>query len=167
MSTTNFKGNPVNTLGTIPALGMIIPPFTLVKTDLSELKPADLQGVKVIYNIFPSVDTGTCAASVRKFNEYASTIPGTKIVCISKDLPFAQNRFCGAEGLENVVMASDFRGDFGTLTGLTLEESPLKGLLARSIIVCDEEGKIIHTELVSEITEEPQYENALESIKQP
>ena len=165
MSQITLKGNAVNTSGELPSIGSKAVDFQLVKTDLSTASLADFKGTKVVLNIFPSVDTGTCAASVRKFNEKASSLENTKVLCISRDLPFAQNRFCGAEGLENVLNLSDFRdGSFGKNYGLTIVDGPLAGLHSRAVIVLDENGTVTYTEQVSEIVDEPNYEAALASL---
>lgn len=165
MTKVTLKGNPVNTSGSLPETGSTARDFTLVKTDLSEGSLADYKGKKVILNIFPSIDTGTCAKSVRKFNEKASGLGNTVVLCISKDLPFAQSRFCGAEGIENVIMLSNFRdSDFARAYGIELEDGPLKGLNARSVVVIDESGKVIYTQLVNEIVDEPDYASALKAL---
>lgn len=165
MAKVTLGGNPIHTSGELPKVGTKATDFNLVKIDLGTASLADFAGSRVVLNIFPSVDTGTCAASVRKFNEKASTLENTKVLCISRDLPFAQKRFCGSEGLENVVNLSDFRdGSFGDAYGLTLTDSALKGLHARAIVVVDENGVVSHTELVSEIANEPNYEAALKAL---
>ena len=162
MAQVTLKGNPFHTSGELPKVGAAAPAYTLVRTDLSEVTGKDLAGQRVVLNIFPSVDTPTCAASVRKFNARANEKPNTTVLCISADLPFAQKRFCGAEGLDNVVPASVFRApEFGQGYGVTLLDGPLKGLLARAVVVIDADGKVIHTELVPEIAEEPDYNAAL------
>lgn len=162
MSTVTLGGNPVNTNAALPAIGSAAPQFQLVGNDLSEISLQDFKGQRVILNIFPSIDTPTCATSVRTFNKIANDLTNTKVLCISKDLPFAQKRFCGSEGLDNVVNLSDFRdGSFGTDYGVTLIDSVLKGLHARAIVVIDETGKVAYSELVSEIANEPNYEAAL------
>jgi thiol peroxidase len=162
MAKVTLKGNPLNTAGDLPKVGSAAPAFTLVRTDLSEVSAKDLAGQRVVLNIFPSLDTPTCAASVRKFNARANEKPNTTILCVSADLPFAQKRFCGAEGLDNVVPASTFRSqDFGQTYGVTLLDGPLKGLLARAVVVVDGAGKVVHTELVPEIAQEPDYNAAL------
>ena len=162
MAKVTLKGNPLNTAGDLPKVGSAAPAFTLVRTDLSEVSNKDLAGQRVVLNIFPSLDTPTCAASVRKFNARANEKPNTTILCVSEDLPFAQKRFCGAEGLDNVVPASAFRSpDFGKTYGVTLVDGPMKGLLARAVVVVDGAGKVIHTELVPEIAQEPDYNAAL------
>ncbi|QLE02480.1 thiol peroxidase [Galbibacter sp. BG1] len=166
MATVTLKGNNVHTSGELPQTGTKAPDFSLVKTDLSTASLADFKGTRVVLNIFPSVDTGTCAASVRKFNEEVSSLENTKVLCISRDLPFAMARFCGAEGLENVVSLSDFRNhSFGEKYGLDFTDGPLEGLLSRVVIVLDEEGKVIHTEQVAEIVDEPNYKEALKALK--
>lgn len=165
MSTIKFKGNDIHTSGTLPGVGQQAPDFTLTAGDLSDKKLADYKGKKVILNIFPSVDTGVCAASVRNFNKEAAGLQNTAVLCISKDLPFAQGRFCGAEGIENVTMLSDFRGNFGKEYGLQMTDGPLNGLHSRAVIVVNAEGKIIYNEQVPEITQEPDYEAALSAAK--
>ena len=165
MATTKLGGNPVNTSGSLPQTNSALPTFTLVKDDLSEVTNNDLKGKRVVFNIFPSVDTPTCAKSVRKFNELAATMNNTVVLCVSADLPFAQKRFCGAEGIANVQNASSFRTDFGKVFGVSLVDGPLKGLLARAIVVVDEAGKVTHTELVEEIAQEPNYDAALAALK--
>ena len=165
MATVTLKGNTLNTIGNLPQNQSKAENIELVKTDLSTLNLSDYLGKKVVLNIFPSVDTGVCAQSVRQFNKDLSSLENTVIICISKDLPFAQNRFCAAEGLDNVIMASDFRTDFGTTYGVEMTDGPLKGLLARAVVVLNEEGTIVYTELVPEITIEPNYEAAIQAIK--
>ncbi|QNL49209.1 thiol peroxidase [Olivibacter sp. SDN3] len=165
MSNITFKGNPVNTIGELPTIGTAAKDFTLTASDLSEKSLQDFKGKSIILNIFPSVNTGVCAASVRKFNEDAAKLPNTTVLCISKDLPFAQAEFCGAEGIENVVMLSDFRTDFGKVYGVELRDSPLRGLLSRAVVVIDADGKIIYEEQVPEIAQEPNYDAALTAVK--
>ena len=164
MSAITFKGNAVSTVGSLPAVGDRAKNFTLVGTDLSDVSLSDYAGRTVILNIFPSINTGVCATSVRKFNQEASDLVNTVVLCISKDLPFAQSQFCGAEGIEDVVMLSDFRTDFGNEYGVLMADGPLKGLLSRAVIVIDAEGKIIYTEQVPEIGQEPDYEAALKAV---
>ena len=165
MSTVTLGGNPVHTNAALPTIGSPAPQFQLVGNDLSDVSLQDFKGQRVILNIFPSIDTATCATSVRTFNKMANDLENTKVLCISRDLPFAQKRFCGSEGLENVVNLSDFRdGSFGDAYGLTLTDSALKGLHARAIVVVDENGVVSHTELVSEIANEPNYEAALKAL---
>ena len=165
MAKTALKGNPVNTSGELPENGKSLPLFRLVKSDLSEAGPDDFKGKKLLLNIFPSLDTGVCATSVRKFNEKAAGLSNTVVLAISKDLPFAMGRFCTTEGIENVVTLSGFRdSEFGKAFGIDLTDSPLKGLYARSVVVADENGKVKYTELVPEITQEPDYEKALAAL---
>lgn len=164
MATVTLKGNPFNTNGDLPATGSTAPEFKLVKTDLSELTSAELKGKRVVLNIFPSVDTPTCATSVRTFNTEASKLDNTLVVCASQDLPFALARFCGAEGLDKVVPASAFRSSFASDYGLKLTDGPLAGLTARAVVVLDTEGKVVYTELVSEVANEPNYEAALKAL---
>ena len=165
MATITLKGNAVHTSGDLPVVGSQAPDFKLVKNDLSESSLSEYKGSKVILNIFPSIDTGTCAASVRQFNKEAAELGNTKVLCISRDLPFAQARFCGAEGIANVVNLSDFRtGSFGKDYGLQIVDGPLNGLLSRSVVILDESGKVIYTEQVPEIVDEPNYKAALEAL---
>ena len=157
MAKTKLQGNPVHTNGELPQIGTKAPDFKLVTSDLKEITLSDFAGEKLIINIFPSIDTGVCAASVRNFNKIASE-KGIKVLCVSKDLPFAAARFCGAEGLNNVITASDFRyNNFATDYGVLLVDSPLQGLCARAVIAVDEKGVVTYTELVDEITTEPNY----------
>jgi thiol peroxidase len=165
MAKVTLGGNPVNTSGELPAKGAKAPDFTLVKGDLSTASLSDFKGSKLVLNIFPSVDTGTCAASVRKFNEKAAGLENTKVLCISRDLPFAQNRFCGAEGIDNVLSLSDFKdGKFGTDYGLTITDGPLAGLHSRVVVVVNENGEVVYTEQVADIKDEPNYESALAAL---
>ena len=165
MASITLKGNPVNTVGALPAVGSSAPSFSGVKTDLSECTLADLTGKKVVLNVFPSIDTGVCAASTRRFNEAASSLDNTMVLCVSVDLPFALGRFCGAEGLEEVVPVSVFRNpEFGSGYGVTIADGPLAGLLSRAVVVIDESGKVLYTEQVPEITQEPDYEAALKAL---
>ena len=162
MASITLGGNPIHTNGELPTVGSKATDFNLIKTDLGIATLADFSGSKVVLNIFPSIDTGTCATSVRTFNEKASSLSNTKVLCISRDLPFAQKRFCGAEGLENVINLSDFKdGSFGKNYGLEIVDGPLAGLHSRVVIVLDENGTILHTEQVNEIADEPNYEAAL------
>lgn len=165
MSTITFKGNPIHTIGNLPEVGNQAQEFTMVSGDLSEKNLADYTGKRVVLNIFPSIDTGICAASARKFNEEASTLDNTVVINVSRDLPFALSRFCAAEGLNNVETLSDFRGNFGEDYGVTLSDSPLKGLLSRAVVVLDEKAHVIYTEQVPEIGQEPNYEAAIASLK--
>lgn len=165
MAKITLGGNPVNTIGELPVVGNVAPDFTLTKTDLSTASLADFAGSKVVLNIFPSIDTGTCATSVRTFNAKASSLPNTKVLCISRDLPFAQKRFCGAEGLDNVINLSDFKtGAFGKAYGLEIIDGPLSGLHSRVVVVLDEKGTVVYTEQVPEIANEPNYEVALAAL---
>lgn len=164
MASVTFQGNPVATVGSLPAVGTKAPAFTLVKSDLGEVTLSELSGKNVVLNIFPSIDTGTCATSVRTFNEKASSLDNTVVICVSADLPFAAGRFCGAEGIENVITGSTFRSEFGADYGVTFESAPLTGLLSRSVVVIDGEGKVTYTEQVAETTEEPNYEAALAAL---
>ncbi|AWG22985.1 lipid hydroperoxide peroxidase [Flavobacterium faecale] len=162
MAAITLKGNAINTNGELPAVGSKLADFKLVQSDLSVATLSNFTGKKLVLNIFPSVDTGTCAASVRKFNEKAAALDNTTVLCISRDLPFAQQRFCGAEGISNVVNLSDFvDGSFGTSNGLQIVDGPLAGLLSRVIIVADVDGTILYTEQVGDIVDEPNYEAAL------
>lgn len=166
MATITPKGNPVHTTGELPKTDSQALDFELVKTDLSRVFLRDFKGSRLILNIFPSIDTPTCATSVRTFNKNASDLENTKVLCISRDLPFAQARFCGAEGIENVISLSDFEtGKFGQDYGLTIADGALKGLHSRAIVIIDQNGKVIYTEQVSEIADEPDYQKALEILK--
>ncbi|HRW17856.1 MAG TPA: thiol peroxidase [Dermatophilaceae bacterium] len=164
MATTAFKGNPVQTSGALPSQGEQAPAFAVTGTDLADVTSEGLAGSRVVLNIFPSVDTGVCAASVRKFNELAGSLDNTRVVCVSADLPFALGRFCGAEGIENVTAASTFRSSFGDDYGVTMTDGPLRGLLARSVVVLDEQGRVSYTELVPEIGQEPDYDAAIAAL---
>lgn len=164
MATTALKGNPVHTVGDLPTVGSQAPAYQLVGAGLSEVTNADQAGKRVVLNIFPSVDTGICAESVRRFNELAADLDNTVVLNVSADLPFAQARFCGAEGIDNVVVGSAFRSDFGRDYGVTLVDGPMAGLLARSVIVLDTEGKVTYVQLVDEITTEPDYDAALAAL---
>ncbi|MDV7393126.1 thiol peroxidase [Arthrospira platensis SPKY1] len=165
MATVTLAGNAVNTNGSLPNVGTKAPDFTLVKADLSSVSLSDYSGKRLILNIFPSIDTGVCAQSVRTFNEKAASIENTKVLCISRDLPFAQKRFCGAEGIDNIEVLSDFRnGSFGDAYGLTFVDGALTGLHARAVVVLNENAEVVYTELVPEITSEPNYEMALASL---
>ncbi len=162
MASITLGGNPIHTSGELPKVGTKLADFKLVKNDLSIASLNDFAGTKLVLNIFPSIDTGTCAASVRKFNETASNLENTKVLCISRDLPFAQKRFCGAEGIENVINLSDFKdGSFGKTNGLEITDSVLAGLHSRGFFVVDENGSIIHTEHVPEFAYDPNYVAAL------
>ncbi|HRP68408.1 MAG TPA: thiol peroxidase [Turneriella sp.] len=166
MAQVTFHEKPVQTAGNLPAVGSKIPDFRLTKQDLSDLKSADLIGKKLVFNIFPSIDTPTCATSVRKFNAQAASLPNTVIVCVSSDLPFAQKRFCGAEGLTNVVTASDFKDKkFGRDWGVYFTDGPLQGLMSRAVVVADATGKVVYTEQGAEVVNEPNYDKALAAVK--
>jgi thiol peroxidase len=165
MATVTLNGTPFNTNGELPKVGEMAPEFNLKKVDLSSTNLSDFKGANLILNIFPSIDTATCATSVRTFNKRASELENTKVVCVSRDLPFAQKRFCGAEGIDNVITASDFAtGDFGKNYGLELENGPLAALHARAIVVVDANGIVKHTELVSDIASEPNYDAAIAAV---
>ena len=165
MASITLGGNPINTSGELPKVGSKAPDFNLVKNDLSVASLDDFAGSKLVLNIFPSIDTGTCATSVRTFNAKANALDNTKVLCISRDLPFAQKRFCGAEGLENVVNLSDFKtGSFGKDYGLEFVDGPLAGLSSRVVLVLDENGTITYAEQVGEIADEPNYEAALAAL---
>lgn len=164
MATVTLQGNPVETNGDLPAINTQAPSFTLVKDDLSETSLANYAGKRIVLNIFPSIDTPTCQMSVRSFNEKAAQLDNTVILCVSADLPFAQKRFCGSEGLENVVNASTFRSSFGKDYGLHFTTGPLIGLLARAVVVVDTDSNILYTELVGEIADEPNYDAALAAL---
>jgi thiol peroxidase len=165
MAQITLKGNAINTVGELPKAGEHAKDFTLVKSDLSRVNLADFKGSKIIMNISPSIDTSTCATSVVKFNKEASSLENTKVLYISRDLPFAQSRFCGAEGIENVVTLCDLSGDFGKDYGLEIAEGPMQGLHSRVVIVLDEEGKVVYTQQVPEIVDEPDYDKALAAVK--
>ncbi|TDE15628.1 thiol peroxidase [Dyadobacter psychrotolerans] len=158
-------GKTIHTVGKLPAVGTEIKDFTLTGVDLKDKSSSDFKGKYVIMNIFPSVNTGVCSKSVRKFNEDAASLKNTTVLCISKDLPFAQKAFCGAEGINNVVMLSDFRSDFGNKYGVQIADGPMKGLLSRAVIVVNPEGKIVYEQQVPEIGQEPDYAAAIAAIK--
>ena len=164
-ATVTLGGNPVSVSGKLPVTGKSLPKFSLTTSALQDITNKDIAGKRVIFNIFPSIDTPTCATSTRKFNEIASSLQNTDVYCVSADLPFAQGRFCGTEGLSNVKTASSFRSNFGAAFGVNLMSSVLKGVLARAVVVADEKGKVLHTELVSEIANEPNYDAAINSLR--
>jgi thioredoxin-dependent peroxiredoxin len=165
MAKITLKGNAINTYGNLPGTGTVAPEFKLTKTDLSDATLADYKGKKVILNIFPSLDTSVCATSVRKFNAQAEKLSNTVVLCISKDLPFAHNRFCSTEGLKNVISLSQLRDDnFGKSYGVQIVDGPMAGLLSRAIVVVDESGKVVYSEQVPEIVNEPDYDSALKHI---
>lgn len=165
MSEITLNGNKIHTVGTLPAVGTDAPDFKIVKTDLSETSLADYAGKNLVLNIFPSLDTDVCARSVRKFNAEAEKLENTVVLCVSMDLPFAHKRFCGAEGLNNIVSASDFRyGNFGENYGVKIVDGPLAGLLSRAVVIVNPDGKVIYTEQVPEIVQEPDYAAALAAL---
>jgi thiol peroxidase len=165
MANITLKGNPVHTAGELPAVGSTAKDFKLVKSDLSEVTLANYAGKTKVLNIFPSIDTGTCAASVRRFNQEAANLNNTVVLNISADLPFAQARFCGAEGIKNVETLSSFRSTFGKDWGLQITDSPLAGLLSRSVVTLSADNKVLYTEQVKETANEPDYESALKSVR--
>ena len=167
MAKITLKGNPVNTIGELPAVGSQAPDFKLTATDLSVKSLGDFKGSKVVLNIFPSLDTPTCAASVRRFNELATGLDNTKVLAISKDLPFAHARFCSSEGIENVTNLSGFKcsSSFGKDYGVEIVDGPLAELFSRAVVVVDENGKVIYTQQVPEIVDEPNYDEVLEALK--
>lgn len=160
MDTVKFAGKPVNIVGKLPLAGEQAPDFVLTAQDLSDIKLEDFKGHRVVLNIFPSLDTDVCAASVRHFNMEASQLPDTKILCVSMDLPFAAARFCSVNGIENVQTGSGFRSDFGKTYGFEILDGPLRGLYARGLVVIDRDGKVLGTSICEEITKEPDYEFA-------
>lgn len=164
MASLKFRGNPANTNGNLPTVGQKVTFSKLVKSDLSEATNTTYAGKRKVLNIFPSIDTGTCAASVRQFNKLASDMRNTVVLNVSLDLPFAQSRFCGAEGIKNCESLSGFKSTFGTDWGLSLTDSPLAGLYARAVVVLSEDDKVLHTELVGDIVNEPNYEAALKVL---
>ena len=164
MAQVLLRGTPVNTSGELPAIGSAAPAFNLTNNKLEKISLASLAGQKVVISIFPSIDTPTCATSTRKFNEQAAAKEGVTVVTVSEDLPFALGRFCGAEGIENVHTLSAFRSSFGKDYGVEMTTGPLTGLCARAVVVADETGKVIYTELVDDITHEPNYEAALQIL---
>lgn len=165
MANISFRNEPTTTSGELPAVGSALPSFELVGGDMNTLTDADFAGKRIVLNIFPSVDTGVCAQSVRRFNELAAGAENTVVLCVSKDLPFAQQRFCGAEGIDNVVTASAFRSTFGEDFGVIMEGSPIKGLLARSVVVTDADHNIVYTQLADDIANEPDYEAAKAALE--
>lgn len=164
MATVTMQGNEISTVGQLPEVGSQAPAFTLVKGDLSDITLESLAGKRVVLNIFPSIDTGTCAASVRKFNEQAASLENTVVLNVAADLPFAMARFCGAEGIQNAEVGSSFRSSFGADYGVSFANGPLAQLLSRAVVVVDENGKVIHTEQVAEIVNEPNYDAALAAL---
>lgn len=164
-NTILMSGKPVHTYAKLPAVNKAAPKFTLTDVNMKDQTLESYKGKYVILNIFPSVDTGVCSASVHHFNEDAGNLPNTVVLCISKDLPFAQKRFCGAEGIKNVVMLSDFRSNFGKTYGVEFTDSDAKGLLSRAVVVIDPSGKIIYQEQVADVANEPNYEAAIKAVK--
>jgi len=165
MAQTALRGNPVNTSGDLPAVGSAAPGFSLTGSDLGAVSAQDFSGQRLVLNIFPSIDTATCAQSVRAFNERAAGLDNTTVLCVSADLPFAQGRFCGAEGIENVKTASTFRNpEFLQDYGVGMVDGPLSGLCARAVVVVDESGQVTHTQLVPEIADEPDYDAAIGAL---
>lgn len=165
MATITLKGNPIETAGELPAIGSQAPAFDLTRTDLSSCSQDDFRGKTLVLNVFPSIDTAVCAASVRRFNAEAILQKDTVVLCISADLPFAHKRFCEADGLENVIPLSVFRSpNFGSDYGLTIKTGPLAGLLARAVVIVDSDGRVVYTELVPEIAQEPDYRRALDAL---
>jgi thiol peroxidase len=160
MAQITLRGNPINTVGELPAVGSPAPSFTLIGTDLGEVTSDQFSGKPLLLNIFPSVDTPVCSSSVREFNERAAST-GTAVLCVSNDLPFALKRFCGAEGIDNVTTASAFRGTFGEDFGITVADGPMAGLLGRAVVVVGADGNVVYTELVPEIGQEPNYDAAV------
>ncbi len=166
MAKITLKGNAFQTIGELPAKGTNAPDFELVKNDLSKVSLKDFSGTRLVLNIFPSLDTGTCAASVRQFNKLAAGLDNTKVLCISRDLPFAQARFCGTEGIENAITVSDFAsGKFGKDYQLEIENGPLANLHSRVVVVLNENHQVVYSEQVAEIVDEPNYNAALASLK--
>ncbi len=165
MAKITLHGDSVTTTGELPENGTSVKSFELVDTDLKNRTLDEFSGKKIIFNIFPSIDTGVCAAAAREFNEKAGDLDNTVVINVSRDLPFALKRFCAAEGLDHVETFSDFRGSFGEDYGVTITDSPMKGLLSRAVIVTDEDGKVVYSEQVSEIAQEPDYGKALEAVK--
>lgn len=165
MASITLKGNAINTCGDLPAVGSSAPDFSLTTTDLADVSLKDYAGKKIVLNIFPSIDTPVCATSVRTFNEKAAGKDDTVVLCISLDLPFAHKRFCGAEGLEDVVSVTELRErGFGEAYGVRIVDGPLAGLLARAVVIVDGDGKVTYTEQVPEITQEPDYEKAISAL---
>ncbi len=166
MAEITLKGNPIHTHGDLPAVGSQAPDFVLTKTDLADVSLKDFAGKRIVLNIFPSIDTDVCATSVRKFNAEANALENTVVLCASLDLPFAHNRFCGAEGLETVIPVSELRQrGFGEDYGVRIVDGPLAGLFSRAVVIVDENGKVLYTEQVPEIAQEPNYKAALEALK--
>ncbi|HET7430206.1 MAG TPA: thiol peroxidase [Nocardioides sp.] len=164
MATTTFRGAPVHTVGDLPARGSAAPAYTLAGPDLTDFTSDETTGSRVVLNIFPSIETGVCSASVRRFNQLAASLDNTTVLCVSADLPFTLAKFCGAEGIENVRVGSSFRSSFGTDYGVTLTDGPWAGLLARAVVVLDTDGTVLHTEVVPDIGQEPDYDAAVSAL---
>lgn len=166
MATVTLKGNPIHTSGDLPPAGSTAPDFRLTAKDLSDVSLQNFAGKRKLLNIVPSLDTGVCAASARRFNQEAAAVPGAAVLTVSRDLPFAQARFCAAEGIENVVTLSELRDlSFGEAYGVRIVDGPLQGLLARAVVVLDEQDRVLYTELVPEIAQEPDYAKALAALR--
>ncbi len=164
MATITRRGASVHTIGDLPAIGAPLPPFTLTGSDMEDFGAEVIGARRVVLNIFPSVDTSVCAMSVRRFNELAGGLENTLVLCISADLPYAQKRFCGAEGIENVITASSFRSSFGSDYGVTMLDGGMRGLLSRAVVVADADGRVVYTEQVPDISSEPDYDAALAAL---
>ena len=164
MATTHLGGNEVHTVGELPAVGSTAPSYTLTGGDVADFTSDELTGSRVVLNIFPSIETGVCSASVRRFNELAAGLSNTRVVCVSVDLPFTLAKFCGAEGIENVTVGSAFRSSFGTDYGIAMVDGAWRGLLARSVVVYDADGTVLHTEVVGDISHEPDYDAAVAAL---
>jgi thiol peroxidase len=164
MATTHLGGNEVHTVGELPAVGGSAPSYTLTGGDVADFTSDDLTGSRVVLNIFPSIETGVCSASVRRFNELAAGLENTRVLCVSVDLPFTLAKFCGAEGIENVTVGSAFRSSFGTDYGIAMVDGAWRGLLARSVVVYDADGTVLHTEVVDDISHEPDYDAAVAAL---
>ena len=164
MATITRRGALVHTIGELPAVGTPLPPFTLTGNDMTDLDAGVIGGRRVVLNIFPSIDTGVCATSVRRFNQLAAGLANTLVLCVSADLPYAQARFCGAEGIENVITASSFRSTFGSDYGVTMLDGGMRGLLSRAVVVADADGRVLYTEQVPNISSEPDYDAALAAL---
>lgn len=166
MAKVTFQGNPIETVGDLPKMGENAPDFQLTKNDLSDVSLADFSGKIKVINIFPSVDTSVCASSVKEFNKRAESLGDTVILCVSADLPFASSRFCATEGLNNVISLSSFRSSFADDYGVRISEGPLKGLCSRAVIVIGKDNRVLYSEHVKEISQQPNYDEALKSIKE-
>lgn len=164
MAEITLGGNPIHTVGELPSVGSRGPDFSVTAANLTQISNADLAGKRVVLNIFPSLDTAVCAMGVRRFNEAAANLDNTVVMCVSADLPFAHSRFCGAEGISNVQTGSTFRSDFGTAYGVAMADGKLSGLMARAVVVLDESGNVVHSQLVPEIAQEPDYDAAIASL---